>query len=249
MYGPDDQAYLDVYNNVPVVGHCHPHVVEALARQSSVLNTHTRYLTDKPIELAEQLLATFPAELATAIFTCTGSESNDLAIRVSKAVTGGTGVIVSDWAYHGTTETLAGMSPSSGTGRLGPHVYTVPAPIDEKNATQFASRVQVCIEAMRVAGVKPAALLVDTIFASDGVAADPPGFLAAAAAHMRAAGGLFIADEVQSHARLRWRYSKLWSARNSSPTLAMSVDICSTACRTSRHVTSYSERFAAPACS
>lgn len=197
MYGPADKAYLDVYNNVPVVGHCHPHVVEALARQSSVLNTHTRYLTDKPVELAERLLATFPAELATTIFTCTGSESNDLAIRVSKAATGGTGVIVSDWAYHGTTETLAGMSPSSGTGRLGRHVYTVPAPIDEENATQFASRVQICIEAMRAAGVKPAALLVDTIFSSDGVAADPPGFLATAAAHMRAAGGLFIADEVQ----------------------------------------------------
>lgn len=198
MYGPDDRAYLDVYNNVPVVGHCHPHVVEALSRQSSVLNTHTRYLTEKPIELAERLLATFPTELATAIFTCTGSESNDLAIRVSKVATGGTGVIVSEWAYHGTTETLAGMSPSSGTGRLGTHVYTVPAPVDQESAKQFAARVQACIETMRAAGVKPAALLVDTIFSSDGVSADPPGFLAEAAANMRAAGGLFIADEVQS---------------------------------------------------
>lgn len=197
MYGPDDRAYLDVYNNVPVVGHCHPHVVEALARQSAVLNTHTRYLTEKPIELAERLLATFPAGLATAIFTCTGSESNDLAIRVSKVATGGTGVIVTEWAYHGTTEILSGMSPSSGTGRLGTHVYTVPAPVDQESAAQFASRVQACIEKMRADGVKPAALLVDTIFSSDGVASDPPGFLAAAAAHVRAAGGLFIADEVQ----------------------------------------------------
>lgn len=197
MYGPDDRAYLDVYNNVPVVGHCHPHVVEALARQSALLNTHTRYLTDKPIELAERLLATFPSELATAIFTCTGSESNDLAIRVSKVATGGTGVIVTEWAYHGTTETLAGMSPSSGTGRLGTHVYTVPAPIDQQSASQFASQVQACLETMHAAGVKPAALLVDTIFSSDGVGADPPGYLAAAAAHIRAAGGLLIADEVQ----------------------------------------------------
>lgn len=197
MYGPDDRAYLDVYNNVPVVGHCHPHVVEALARQAAALNTHTRYLTEQPIELAERLLATFPSELATAIFTCTGSESNDLAIRVSKVATGGTGVIVTEWAYHGTTETLAGMSPSSGTGRLGTHVYTVPAPIDQDSATQFASRVQACIETMQAAGIKPAALLVDTIFSSDGVGANPPGYLAAAAAHMRAAGGLLIADEVQ----------------------------------------------------
>ncbi|MFC4307810.1 aspartate aminotransferase family protein [Steroidobacter flavus] len=197
MYGPDGRAYLDVYNNVPVVGHCHPQVVEALAHQAALLNTHTRYLTEKPLELAERLLATFPSELATAIFTCTGSESNDLAIRVSKVATGGTGVIISEWAYHGTTETLAGMSPSSGMGRLGTHVYTVPAPIDQESASQFASRVQACIETMRAAGVKPAALLVDTIFSSDGVSADPPGYLAAAAEHVRAAGGLLIADEVQ----------------------------------------------------
>src|SRR5580704_11983619 len=85
MYDSEGRRYLDAYNNVPVVGHCHPYVVEALTKQASILNTHTRYLTDGPLELAERLLATVPPELTNVTFTCTGSEANDLAIRISKA--------------------------------------------------------------------------------------------------------------------------------------------------------------------
>ena len=103
MYDADGRAYLDAYNNVPVVGHCHPHVVQALAHQASVLNTHTRYITDSPLELAARLLATMPKEIGNITYTCTGSDANDLAIRVCKAFTGNTGVIVTDHAYHGTT--------------------------------------------------------------------------------------------------------------------------------------------------
>ncbi|MBL8267776.1 aspartate aminotransferase family protein [Steroidobacter sp.] len=197
MYDAEGRAYLDVYNNVPVVGHCHPHVVEALSRQARTLNTHTRYLTDQPLELAERLLATMPDEIGHMIFTCTGSEANDLAIRIAKATTGGTGVIVSEFAYHGITETLAGMSPSSGTGQLGPGVFAVPAPISQASAADFPAAIQRCLERMQAANIKPAALLADTIFSSDGVASHAPGFLADAAKHVRAAGGLVIADEVQ----------------------------------------------------
>ena len=196
LYDSAGRRYLDAYNNVPVVGHCHPEVVARLVKQASLLNTHTRYITDSPIELAERLLATMPRELTSVTFTCTGSESNDLAVRISKAATGRTGFIVTDSAYHGTSETLSRMSPVTGQS-LGSDVFTVAAPVGEANATEFGARVRQCIEKMRTAGIEPAALLVDTIFGSDGVASHPAGFLAAAVNEIHAAGGLFIADEVQ----------------------------------------------------
>lgn len=196
MYDEQGRAYLDAYNNVPVVGHCHPQVVEALARQARTLNTHTRYLVEQPLQLAEELLATMPQELGSVVFTCTGSEANDLAVRVSKAVTGGTGFIITDFAYHGATDVVAGMSPEDG-GPLGPGVYTVPSPRGVDAAAGFGEHVRQCVERMRADGVRLAALLADTIFSSDGVVADPRGFLADAVRHVRAAGGLFIADEVQ----------------------------------------------------
>lgn len=196
MYDEHGRAYLDAYNNVPVVGHCHPSVVDALTRQARTLNTHTRYLAELPLQLAEELLATMPGELGNVVFTCTGSEANDLAVRVSKAVTGGTGFIVTDFAYHGVTDVLSGMSPEDG-GPLGPGVYAVPSPAGPGGPEAFGERVRECLERMRSDGVSLAALLTDTIFSSDGVYADPAGFLAEAVRHVQAAGGLFIADEVQ----------------------------------------------------
>ena len=127
LFDPDGEAYLDVYNNVASVGHCHPHVVAALARQAAILNTHTRYLNEIVVAYAERLLAKFPSELSNIMFTCTGSEANDLAIRIVKAFTGGTGFIVTEDAYHGVTEAVAALSPSLGhLVNLGAHVRTVP---------------------------------------------------------------------------------------------------------------------------
>jgi 4-aminobutyrate aminotransferase-like enzyme len=197
MYDEQGRRYLDAYNNVPAVGHCHPAVVRAICEQARILNTHTRYLTEEPLQLAEELLATLPPELGSAVFTCTGSEANDLAVQVSKVVTGGTGFIITDFAYHGATDALTGMSPEEGA-PLGAGVYTVPPPLRAADAEGFADEVRRCIERMRASGVRPAALLVDTIFSSDGVIAEPRGFLEAAARVVRAAGGLFIADEVQA---------------------------------------------------
>jgi len=196
MYDERGRAYLDAYNNVPVVGHCHPYVVDALTRQAQTLNTHTRYLAELPLQLAEELLATMPGELGNVVFTCTGSEANDLAVRVSKAATGGSGFIVTDFSYHGVTDVLSGMSPEDG-GPLGPGVYAVPSPAGPGGPAAFSEHVRECLERMRADSVSLAALLVDTIFSSDGVYADPKGFLAEAARHVQAAGGLFIADEVQ----------------------------------------------------
>lgn len=203
LYDPEGNAYLDVYNNVACVGHCHPHVVEALAKQAATLNTHTRYLHETVLDYAEKLLATFPAELGHVMFTCTGSEANDLALRVARSATGGTGIIVTEHAYHGVTAAVAEVSPSLGpTAPCGVHVRTVPAPaIGNGDAhdvgTRFASDVAAAIADMRAHGIRPAALLVDTIFSSDGVRSHPPGFLRGAAQIIRDAGGVFIADEVQ----------------------------------------------------
>jgi 4-aminobutyrate aminotransferase-like enzyme len=203
LYDAAGDAYLDVYNNVASVGHCHPRVVEAMTRQAAVLATNTRYLHDSILDYAERLLATFPAALGHVMFTCTGSESNDLAIRIAKAFTGGTGVIVTDNAYHGVSDVVSRFSPSLGSGvDLGPNVRTVRAPDGYRlqggdvGAT-FAADVARAASDLRRHGIQPAALIVDTIFSSDGVFADPPGFLAGAVEAIRVAGGLFIADEVQ----------------------------------------------------
>jgi 4-aminobutyrate aminotransferase-like enzyme len=190
LFTADGADYLDAYNNVPSVGHAHPRVVAAIAEQAARLNTHTRYLDAATVEYAEDLLGTFPAHLGNVMFTCTGSEANDLALRIAKAATGGTGVIVSWNAYHGVTTEIAGISPSLvGLDRLAPWARAMPAPLP---GADFAAGVREALSTLD----QPAALIVDTVFASDGVFPDLPG-LADAVAAVRAAGGLFIADEVQ----------------------------------------------------
>lgn len=200
VFDGDGRRYLDAYNNVPVLGHAHPAVTEALVRQASQINTHTRYLHDTILTYAERLTATFPDPLNHAMFTCSGSEANDLALRIAMTVTGGTGVIVTENAYHGVTALLAGLSPSLGLGTA-PTVRTVPAPDSYRGPDDVGAAFGVAVEAaiadLAAAGIRPAALLVDTTFASDGLHLGPVGYLDAAVAAIRAAGGLFIADEVQ----------------------------------------------------
>lgn len=129
LFDPAGRDYLDCYNNVPSVGHCHPRVVAAVARQMATLNTHTRYLYDNVVEYAERLVATFPPALGNLMLTCTGSEATDLAMRIAQFVTGGSGFIVTDHAYHGITLAASSISPSMGKGvPIGPHVRTVPPP-------------------------------------------------------------------------------------------------------------------------
>lgn len=204
LYGADGTRFLDVYNNVAVVGHSHPRVVAALTQQAAILNTHTRYLHEGILDYAEALLATLPAELGHMLFTCTGSESNDLAYRLAKEHTGGTGFIVTELAYHGGTNAIAELSPSLGKHvALGTHVRTVRAPDNYRRGDRdisetFAKDVYDAIADLRRHGIRPAALLVDSIFASDGVFSDPPGFLREAVKEIRDAGGVYIADEVQA---------------------------------------------------
>jgi 4-aminobutyrate aminotransferase-like enzyme len=203
MHDAHGRKFMDVYNNVPSVGHCHPHVVEAIARQAAKLATNTRYLYDNVHDYAERLLATFPAALSNVVFTCTGSESNDLALRMAKKFTGGGGFIVTNTAYHGNTEAVMAISPSSFRDRAVPaHVRTVAPPDGYTDPTgdvgaRFAADVKAAIADLEANGIRFAALIVDSIFSSDGIFADPPGFLKPAVDAVHAAGGVFIADEVQ----------------------------------------------------
>jgi 4-aminobutyrate aminotransferase-like enzyme len=200
LYDEAGVPYLDAYNNVVCVGHAHPQVVEAIARQAATLNTHTRYLHDGILDYAERLLATMPAALGHATFTCSGSEANDLAMRIATAHTGGTGLIVTRFAYHGVTSAIACASPSLGKFvQLGAHVRLVDAPSGGDGCTgrRFADGVRAAIADLRAHGIAPAALMVDTVFSSDGVFSGPTGLLREAVEAIHAAGGVFIADEVQ----------------------------------------------------
>lgn len=202
VYDTEGRQYLDFYNNVMSVGHCHPRVAQAIARQSAQLTINSRYLYDIALDYAERLLAYFPPPLTQVIFTCTGSESNDLALRIARTVTERMGVIVSHHAYHGNTTAVTEVSPASyRSGSQPPYVRTVPAPSSinygSDIATGFANAVAEQVYSLQKSGFGLAALLVDTIFSSDGVFTDPVGFLAPAVTVIREAGGLWIADEVQ----------------------------------------------------
>ena len=190
LWDAEGTEYLDAYNNVPSVGHAHPRVVAAIAEQAAALNTHTRYLQRGIVEYAEQVLATLPTSIDTMMFTCTGSEANDLALKIAKLATGNTGVIVTSNAYHGVTTEVAAISPSlGGLESIAPWTRTV-------DPGDLEAGVVAAIADLAAAGIRPAALVVDTILASDGVLPDVAG-LAAATDLVRRAGGILIADEVQ----------------------------------------------------
>ena len=197
LFDPDGQVYLDAYNNVPSVGHCHPRVTEAIARQAATLNTHTRYASEQILDYAERLLATYPAELGNVMFTCTGSEAVDLALRIARFRTGGEGIVITANAYHGVTAAAAEISPSLGPAvPLGRTVWTV-APPGTDDGHDLAERVRNSIADASRHGVRLAAFIADSLFSSDGIQPDPAGFLAPVLDVVHQAGGLYIADEVQ----------------------------------------------------
>lgn len=203
LFDQEDNAYLDAYNNVTSIGHCHPKVVEAIATQAGILATNTRYIHGSILDYAERLLNTMPDEIGHMMFTCTGSDANDLAVRIAQAYTGGLGIVVTETAYHGITQSVSEFSPSLGANvDLGPHVRTVPAPDayrqGEDMAANFAAAVEAAFADLKRHGIKPALFICDGIFASDGVFDGPRGFLKGAVDAAHAAGAVYIADEVQS---------------------------------------------------
>ncbi len=207
VWDADGKRYLDVYNNVPHVGHCHRRVLEALTTQASKLNTHTRYLHENIVNYAERLTAKFDDSLSTAMFVCTGSEANEQALRMARQHTGKQGIIVTDSAYHGNTEAVAELGtafmPEAATTK---RVKGVPVPdsyrgiegvAPEGLADVCADAVKAAIDAFEEEGVGFAGILVCPDFANEGLVDLPSGYMEKAIGHVRAAGGLFIADEVQ----------------------------------------------------
>lgn len=203
LWDAEGNKYLDAYNNVASIGHCHPAVIEAVNQQMQMLNTHTRYLHERILDYTDELLATVPSEINKAMYMCTGSEANDLAIRIAREYTGGTGIIVSQEAYHGTSDLTSGCSPALGTGQtLATTTRLVAAPDQYRFAGEdlgdwFAQKIQEQIDDLRANGIQFAGFLADSIFSSDGVMPNPVGFLQKAVDVVHANGGIFIADEVQ----------------------------------------------------
>lgn len=202
MEAADGRRYLDFYNNVPSVGHAHPAVVAAVSRQIATLNTNTRYLNRGTESYLERLKSKLPGELANIVLACSGSESNDLAMRVAMKATGASGFVVTEAAYHGNTHLVIQASPSSYKKGAPPDfIETVPAPsvahYGADLASGFAEHVRRAIKRLKRRRCGFAGFLCDSIFSSDGVFADPPGFLKDAVAVVKAEGGLYLADEVQ----------------------------------------------------
>lgn len=208
LHDASGRRYLDGYNNVPHVGHCHPYVVEAVARQAGVLNTNTRYLFGQAVSYAERLVATMPGDDWVCAFVNSGSEANDLAWRMAKAFTGRTGGLCMEFAYHGITDALEAFSPSSDLcGARYPHMRYLPAPDGYRGpirygeadfAARYAAHADPAIASLDRAGYGTAAFMLDSTFLTNGVPEVPPEYVRSVVKRVRDAGGLFIADEVQA---------------------------------------------------
>ena len=202
------KRYLDCYNNVASVGHCHPHVVAALSKQAATLNTHTRYLHENVVNYAERLGATLPDDLSVCMFVCTGTEANDLAFRIARTVSGHQGAIVSDYSYHGNSIVVTELSTAEYPVTEQPDwLATAEAPNGFRGSfrygesdlgPKFASKVDTAIDRLWSRDHEPAMFLTCNIFDSNGALVAPEGYFREAYARVRAAGGLCVADEVQS---------------------------------------------------
>ncbi len=202
LFARDGRRYLDAYNNVAVVGHAHPAVTQAVGRQLGTLNTHSRYLHPGIVELAERLLATMPPELDTCLFTTSGTEANELAWRLATAWTGGDGAIIAEHAYHGSTGWMADLSSNEWPPGYRPaRVATFRAPIGPAAApdgAEAAERIALAADQLARQGSRPALVLADSQFTSEGIHNAPPEFFAGLVAGSHGHGALFLADEVQS---------------------------------------------------
>lgn len=213
QYLIDDKGkrYLDTVNNVAHVGHEHPRVVAAGQKQMAVLNTNTRYLHENLVLFVEELLATMPSKLNVAFLVNSGSEANELAMRIAKTYTGQQDMIVSQVGYHGNTNGCIDISSYKFDGKGGkgkpPHVHVIPIPdtyrglyrSEDKNAgTKYADHVKDAISSLQHTNRKPAALIFESVISCGGQVELPHNFLKQAYAYTRAAGGVCVADEVQT---------------------------------------------------
>jgi 4-aminobutyrate aminotransferase-like enzyme len=210
LYDADGRAYLDCVNNVCHVGHCHPRVVEAATRQMVTLNTNTRYLHENLVEYARRLAATLPDPLEVCFFVCSGSEANELALRLARTATGERDVVVLEGAYHGTSSGLVDISPYKFDGRGGggrpAHVQVAPIPDryrgrygyeDPGAGPKYAAGVGEALGRVRARGAGTAAFFAESAPGCAGQIILPEGYLEAAYGHARESGAVCVADEVQ----------------------------------------------------
>jgi 4-aminobutyrate aminotransferase-like enzyme len=206
LWDTDGRRYLDCYNNVPHVGHCNPRVVEAIAKQAATLNTHTRYVHDGILEYGEALTAKFDHDLTSMVMVCSGSEANDVALRMAQAMTGKTGLITTDNTYHGNTAAVSQLNSSKEPiGGFKDHVKRVPAPDNmqpvgstrEGQKAAFTAAVKAAIADLQASEYGLSALIICPYFANEGFPTLEEGFLDEAVAAVHVAGGIVIADEVQ----------------------------------------------------
>ena len=204
LYDDAGRRYMDAYNNVPCVGHCHPRVVDALQRQAGTLNTHSRYLSEVVVEYCERLMALHGDPLSVLQMCCTGTEAVEVALKMARAFTGGQGIVCSNATYHGNSAEVFRMT----VGPFEPDFRRVPfpeayRPIEEGASEselrdRYLAEIERAIEGFAADGVPFAGMLFCSIFANEGLPDVPAGFLRKAAALVRDAGGVVIFDEVQA---------------------------------------------------
>lgn len=208
LFDPEGRRYVDMYNNVPCVGHANPHVAEAMARQQSTLNVHSRYLHEGIVTFAERLAALHGPEIESVIFSCSGTEANEVALRMARFATGKQGIICTDGTYHGNSELVGKLTRLSLGSNTIPDVRSFPFPetyrpiapgLSEAELTEaYLARLQQAIDSLNASGEGFAGLILCSILANEGLPDIPAGFMAKASDLVHRAGGLVIADEVQA---------------------------------------------------
>ena len=206
LFAADGQRYLDMYNNIPVVGHCNPRVVAALAEQAATHSTHSRYLDTRILDYAERLLALHADEITQVVFACTGTEANEIAMQMAQMATGGRGFICTDAAYHGNSSLVGQLTHAPHRGRADIHAIPFPdayRPVEaglsaDALGERYLAEVRAAIDDFAAAGTPLAGILLCSILANEGLPDIPAGFMGRAAAMVREAGGVVILDEVQA---------------------------------------------------
>jgi 4-aminobutyrate aminotransferase-like enzyme len=208
LFDPEGRRYVDMYNNVPCVGHANPHVAEAMARQQSTLNVHSRYLHEGIVAFAERLTALHGPEIESVIFSCSGTEANEVALRMARMATGKAGIVCTNATYHGNSEAVGKMTRIGSGQNTAGDVRAIPFPemlrplvpgaSEDELCEAYLDRLRQVIRSFEEDGTGFAGLIVCSIFANEGLPDVPRGFMTRATEIVHEAGGLVIADEVQA---------------------------------------------------
>jgi 4-aminobutyrate aminotransferase-like enzyme len=208
LYDADGKQYVDMYNNVPCVGHANPRVVGAMQQQAGMLNVHSRYLHEGILDYAERITGLHHDSLSRAVFCCTGTEASEIAMLMARAATGGRGIICSDGGYHGNSTEVRRLSVARRDPEGNHEIRAIPYPQKyrplDRSATEaeltglYLDQVRVAIADFAKNDIPFAGMFVCSLLLNEGLPDIPAGYMAKAAAIVREAGGVFIADEVQA---------------------------------------------------